>query len=258
MISNYPELFHGTRDASYVVPVGKHFESLARKWNLDYRQLDYAPYDGDDRSIAPNRHIIAELCAQSGIKGPIHTRPYLSLTAEEKRLAAWANGRIVIQSSGMGARHPMLNKQWYPEHFRQVVDHLRLDFDFIQLGSARDPSLIYTLDLRDKTTIRQAAALLYSARLYVGTVGFLMHLARAVDCPSVVIYGGREVPWQSGYVCNSNLYSTIPCAPCWRWNRREFGRKCMEDITVDDVVQAVKKLAERPREPLAVQTLVIE
>jgi len=32
----------------------------------------------------------------------------------------------------------------------------------------------------------------------------------------------------------------------------------MEDITVDDVVQAVKKLAERPREPLAVQTLVIE
>ena len=73
---------------------------------------------------------------------------------------------------------------------------------FIQIGSTADPPLQRVRDLRGATGIREAAAILYHARLYVGTVGFLMHLARAVECPSVIVFGGREAPWQSGYVCN--------------------------------------------------------
>jgi hypothetical protein len=50
----------------------------------------------------------------------------------------------------------------------------------------------------------------------------------------------------------------VPCAPCWRWNRCDFSRKCMAEIAVDDVIRAVKELAQRPRDPLAVETIDIE
>jgi len=32
-----------------------------------------------------------------------------------------------------------------------------------------------------------------------------MHLARAVDCRAVIVYGGRERPEISGYICNKIL-----------------------------------------------------
>lgn len=246
MISNFSELFDGTNDASHIVPNDGDYELFARDWRRDYRALEYAHYDGDDRSEVPQRHIIAELCARAGITGTVTVRPHLILTDAEKSSAAWAKGRIVIQSSGLAARYPMLNKQWYPERFQVVVDALRPNFDFVQLGSASDPKLENVQDLRGATSIRESAAILHNACLYVGNVGFMMHLARAVDCRGVIIFGGREAPWQSGYICNINLHTPLPCSPCWRWNRCELDRQCMKDITADDVIRAVKDLAQNP------------
>ena len=84
-----------------------------------------------------------------------------------------------------------------------------------------------------------------------------MHLARAVECPSVVIFGGRVAPHQIGYTCNLNLYSALPCAPCWRTNTCDFGRQCMKDISAVDVVTAIRQMLERPRGPLAVDVAEI-
>jgi ADP-heptose:LPS heptosyltransferase len=181
-------------------------------------------------------------------------RPYLNLTSKEKSEGAWAKDRIVIQSSGMAGRFPMRNKQWFPERFQAVVDQLRNDFEFVQLGSTSDPALENVTDLRGKTTIRQTAGILHNARLYIGIAGFPMHLARAVECPGVIVYGGREAPWQTGYSCNINLYTALSCSPCWRWNTCDIGHKCMTDISADHVVQAAKELVERPRNSLAVDT----
>ena len=149
----------------------------------------------------------------------------------------------------------MLNKQWDHARFQDVVDTLSDKFKFVQLGAPTDPPLENVKDLRGVTTVRQSAAILHNARFYVGGVGFLMHLARAVDCPSVIVYGGREAPWQSGYVCNVNVYSALPCAPCWLRNTCDFDRKCMTKITVEQIVQAAWDVLSRPRNPLRVKTV---
>lgn len=262
MISNYPEIFKGNDDATYVIAAGSQydtnsritrFQRFAKVWRRSFRLLEYAPFDSIDHSASPSRHIIAELCAGTGIGGSVSVRPYLSLSGTEKELGAWASGRIVIQSSCLDARLPMRNKQWYPERFQMVVDSLRGEFKFVQLGSERDPLLAHVRDLRGATSIRESAAILCHAQLYIGGVGFLMHLARAVDCPSVIIFGGREAPWQSGYTCNVNLYTPVPCAPCWRWNTCEFDRKCMREITADDVVRGVRTILSRPRGALELE-----
>ena len=267
IISDHQELFMDNPDPAHVRPLWARYSrdgstvSVCRRftriWGGEFIRLEYAPIAGIDRRIPPSRHIIAGMCARAGVSGLISIRPYLRLNEDEKSAAAWARDRIVIQSSGINTRHPMRNKQWYAERFQAVIDVLNEELEFIQIGSAADPPLRGVRDLRGATKIREAAAILYHARLYVGTVGFLMHLARAVECPSVIIFGGREAPWQSGYSCNCNLYSEVPCAPCWRSNTCEFDHRCMNDISVDDVVSSIRQMLSRSRNPLEVDTIDI-
>jgi hypothetical protein len=267
MISNNAELFARNDDVDYVWPAGEGYcidqsvvsayVRFSQLWKSKFHTITYAPFVGVDRNESPSRHIVADMCASAGLGGAVSVRTYLSLTEREKQVAKWAVGQIVIQSSGLGARYAMQNKQWYEDRFQDVIDALCNENRFIQLGSASDPALLNVTDLRGSTSIREAASILHNARLYVGGVGFLMHLARAVECPSVIVYGGREAPWQSGYVCNANIYSSIPCAPCWRWNTCDFDRRCMAQITVGEVVSAIQQMLNKARNPLAVETVEI-
>jgi ADP-heptose:LPS heptosyltransferase len=258
MMSEHPELFEGIGDAERVVPASEKYKKFATILHRDLPNLEYALFDMPDQDVPPRRHIIAELCSRAGITGSIALRPYMNLTTDEKFDAEWARDRIVVQSSVLGAKNPMLNKQWYPDRFQALVDRLCDEFDFVQLGSPADPALHQVKDLRGQTNIRQSAAILHNARLYVGGVGFLMHLARAVECPSVIIYGGREAPWQSGYVCNINLFTALPCSPCWRWNTCDFDRKCMRDIEPEDAIRGIRQLLTQPRTPLSVESLRVD
>lgn len=267
MISNHRELYIGNNDPADVIPLWRRYypdrstTSVGRRfarWSRGkFVRLEYAPTDTSGKRVQPSRHVITEMCARASVTGPVSIRPYLNLTEQEKLSTAWAAGCVVVQSSGMAARFPAQNKEWRPGRFQAVVDLLAPEMEFVQLGSAGDPLLSRTKDLRGATTMRESAAILYQARLFVGLEGFLMHLARAVDCPSVIVFGGRVAPSQIGYICNSNLYSSMPCAPCWRWNDCDFDRKCMTDISVADVVSAIRDMLAKPRGPLPVETAII-
>lgn len=258
MMSNHPDLFLGNPDIQHVLLVEGRSERFAHKWRLNYRYLEYAQYEpAHDRTSSPERHAIAELCLRMGLDGTVALRPYLHLSPAEAATGKWASGKVCIQSSGLAARMPMLNKQWYPERFQETVNALREKIEFIQVGSTSDPKLDGTIDCRGKLQRRETGAVLASSRLFIGTVGFLMHLARAVECPSVIVYGGREAPWQSGYGANTNLYSAEPCAPCWRINGCDFDRVCMSRITTAEVVAAIRAHLEEPRPSLPIDHVVL-
>lgn len=258
MVTHHPELFAHSPDLDRVAPGGARLERIARFGARSFHYLEYARYSvEEDRSVPPKRHILSLLCKQAGLKGKIALRPYIYLTEREKQAGKWANGCVVVQSSALGGRLPMLNKDWYPDRFQKVVEGVVLEAPVIQLGAADDPPLRGAMDLRGRTSLRQSAAILSNAQLYIGAVGFLMHLARAVDCPAVIVYGGREAPWQTGYPCNSNVFSNEPCAPCWRWNRCDFDRRCMKWIFPDQVLEAASIKLREERDPLAVAYDVI-
>jgi ADP-heptose:LPS heptosyltransferase len=258
MMSTNPGLFEENSDVDRVVPIDDRFRQYVETFRKTWQPLLYAPVDLEkDMSLPPNRHIIAELCARAGVRGEISIHPYCYLTARERETGAWADGMIAIQSSGLAGKWPMRNKQWFPERFQEIVVALKGKFKFVQLGSLSDPALDGVADLRGKTNVRQTAGVLANCRLYLGNVGFLMHLARAVECPSVIIFGGREAPWQSGYSCNINLYSAVPCAPCWFWNKCDYNRFCMDKITANEVIQSVECISSRARGPLEVDKVMV-
>jgi ADP-heptose:LPS heptosyltransferase len=128
----------------------------------------------------------------------------------------------------------------------------------VQIGSTDDPPLPVDADLRGKTTIRETAAVLAASEMFVGLEGFLIHLARAVDCPAVVVFGGRARPEIFGYGCNVNLYDDIDCAPCGLRDGCPHAMKCMTAISPERVAVAARELAQRrPARPLPAETTAI-
>jgi hypothetical protein len=254
--SRRAELYAHNADIRVVVPALARYDVLLKKlgtkviypWYTSY----HPAFDRDDPM--PEQHLISVMCQKAGITGEITLRPYLVLTEEEKQQGRVAERQIAIQSSGLDAKHSMLNKNWPLERYQEVVSALRHRYDFVQVGSRNDPPLDGALDLRGKTSLRGTAAVLHRSLAFVGQVGFLMHLARSVDCRSVIVYGGRETPAQSGYPCNENLYSPVSCSPCWRLNTCPYERVCLQQIGVEDVVEALEAQVARVGTPLAVHT----
>jgi hypothetical protein len=92
------DLFLGSEDVKCVFPAGstldfcrpplatyRHFVRLS---GGECKRVEYAAFDGVDRSLAPSRHIIAEMSASAGITCAVAIRPYLTSTDAEKDAAA--------------------------------------------------------------------------------------------------------------------------------------------------------------------------
>ena len=72
-----------------------------------------------------------------------------------------------------------------------------------------------------------------------------MHVAHALNTKSIIIYGGRETPENSGYEKkNINLINPIECSPCWIHTTEgeicPYNNKCLKEITPETVLAKVK------------------
>jgi len=138
------------------------------------------------------------------------------------------------------------NKDWPHEYWNVVVEEVSRMGTAIEIGSVASesapPSGSY-LDLRQKTSLEQLAALISIADLYIGPVSGPMHIAAAMATPAVVIYGGFESPvGLRGYRNQISLYSPLSCAPCWRKEECPYGRKCLTMIEPSQVLEAAREL----------------
>jgi ADP-heptose:LPS heptosyltransferase len=247
VMSQRPELFGHNPDVAAVVPVDPRFLALARRCGATIVEPCYTVADAHMNLLPPPAHIITCLMATAGITGPITLHPSLNLTAAEKTAAAEWAGVIVLQPTVRSAARPTELKEWWPERWQLVVDALRSRHRIVQVGGAADPLLNGVEDQRGKRNLRQLAAMLFQARLFVGLESGLMHLARAVDCPAVIVYGGRTHPHQTGYAAFTNLFTSPMCAPCWRYNGCEFDRICMSALTPETVLAALQRVLSVPR-----------
>jgi len=236
--SKHGELYKGNPDIDIVSASSERKAFLRKK--LPKNNIISPRYWFDEDSH-PSNHILKILCKQAGVSGEIELRTYIHLARNElDQVPHSMRAGVAIQSQGKLSWWG-INKNWYPNRFQEVVDNLKSRFPIIQLGTYSDPFLSGCIDMRDKTSLRSAAAILYWSRCFVGQVGGLMHLARAVDTRSVIVYGGFEKPWQSGYDVNINISSSVDCSPCWKIQEC-LPRKCMDNISSQVVIEAAEKI----------------
>ena len=258
VVTRCSELFAGNPDIAGTLPRTPRFVRLLGLLGVRVLSPSFSlgsPSETGRR--VSDVHMLTQAAASIGLPPPHDPRPWLRLSPEEMARGARARGCILVQSSISEPGLAKPNKEWFPDRARAAAQRLVAQGHRVaQIGLPTDAALGVGEDFRDTRSPREVAALLGNARLFVGLVGFLMHAARAVECPSVILFGGREAPWVSGYPANENLFTSLPCSPCWEWSRCDFDRECMRRITAEDVCAAVDRLLARtsPRADLPVST----
>ena len=247
---SHPELFRGnpgawiipTRSQKIAHQIGRLLLNLRIIESMTY--MGYQPEESAGGMKPMNSHIFEVLSDRVGLKNA-PKKPEIFLTTKEKKRCALPTGaKPWIASHSSGVTEMTENKNWYPERFMEVSKKLRNTCRIVQLGRASDPLLEVDLDLRGKIQPRAAAAVLASCSRLVCQVGYLMHAAAAVGTHAVVIYGGFEAPWESGYEQNINLFTKLPCSPCWLREPCPYDKECMKQITVDEILSAVWKIVK--------------
>ncbi len=100
----------------------------------------------------------------------------------------------------------------------------------------------------DNTSIRETSALIKRCRLFVSADSGLMHIAASFGVPCVAIFGPTNPEWVYPYGTKYMIVrKDLPCSPCFYYSQRplrcKFGDfRCIESISVDDVLEATEKL----------------
>lgn len=187
-----------------------------RHWYLEIRQ-----------SKNPHKHLLTESLEKLGLSSKIQ-KPHYVVTEEEreiatKRLSAFKKPLVAINTSSKESC-----KNWLPEYWIELLTSLNGAFTVIQLGDENELEFENSIRLAGKLNLRESISVLEKCSLFIGGVSFLMHAAASVGVKSVIIYGGRETPSNSGYSQNVNLFEKMECGPCWI--HEEDGEFCLNEM----------------------------
>jgi heptosyltransferase-2 len=155
--------------------------------------------------------------------------------------------------------HPGANwahKRWPPERFAAVGDRLSASHGarIAVTGGPDDRGLAEAIRtamtqpaavLAGRTSVRQLAACLTQARLFISNDTGILHIAAALGRPLVGLYGPTSPAWcgplgEPGRIRIVHHAESCPTIPCYE--EVHEGYPGMESITVDEVCEAATQL----------------
>ena len=202
--------------------------------------LEYVPYK-ELQGASCKKHFIDFFyeCLPITIKNRVY-KPEIYLTDEEKnfrfdRMQKLKRPLVAISPYG-GATTKIPNKFYPVEKWPAIVTGLvNAGFTVIQFGVKKEgPVLPGAVDFRNLGYRKTAGILQHCDSLITHPSGF-MHLATALDVPSITLFGGTEDPIVGGYKENPNMTVDLDCAPCWLPQPCD-NPKCKELLSPDKIV----------------------
>lgn len=149
-------------------------------------------------------------------------------------------------------------KRWFPERFAAVADKIAEAFNcqIILLGGKSDwnaaeevRNLAKTslLNLAGKTNLKEAVYLISQCRLFISNDSGLMHIAGALNVPTIAIFGSTN-PQTTSPAGNSSIVvrKAVPCSPCLK-KICPTDFRCMELISVEDVWQVAQEILRKDK-----------
>ena len=162
-------------------------------------------------------------------------------------------GEELLQGERLIAINPMARwktKLWKPDRFAVVADRLQreLSCQIIFTGSREDRSTLdrivgmmegHAINLAGRTNLKELAYLYSKCRLMISTDTGPMHIAAAMGCPVVALFG-PTAPWRTGPYGDGHrvVMGDVDCSPCFK--KRCNHLSCMNNITVEKVFDTVK------------------
>ncbi|HNY51010.1 MAG TPA: lipopolysaccharide heptosyltransferase II [Smithella sp.] len=150
-------------------------------------------------------------------------------------------------------------KKWFPERFAAVAGRLSEKFSaqVILMGGKADAETAREvqrlagkefINLCGMTSVREAVYLISQCRLFISNDSGLMHVAGALNVPTVAIFGSTNPVTTAPAGRKSVIvHHEVPCSPCLK-KECPSDFRCMELISVEDVLKAASKLLEEKHE----------
>ncbi|MFL6229516.1 MAG: glycosyltransferase family 9 protein [Pyrinomonadaceae bacterium] len=191
---------------------------------------------------------------------PVSDRPRARLAVNDESAARVAQ-RLV--GAGIGHEQPFAlfhpaaafdSKTWDAANFARVAEHLSargitsvavVGKDETRIACAFTAQARTTVVAFDDLTLPEVTALAARASLFIGNDSGIAHIASAVSCPAVVVFGSSNVahwrPWSDAP--SEIVREEMPCAPCPGYTCAEFGEaQCIRRVSVARVVEAVERV----------------
>lgn len=215
--------------------------------------------------------MVAFYSALSGESGFDDDRPRLQINAIDISATLDVLG---LQRSGYVVFAPGAEfgpaKRWPAAHFAELA--ARLNLPVVLLGSGKEAALCDNIaapinavqagkcfNLAGKTSLPQALALIAASHATVSNDSGLMHVAAALGVPQVAVFGSSSplhtpplndkaaVIWlQSDPVYQPPL----DCAPCFERECPLGHTRCLNDISAERVLQALKAMVSSEQQTL--------
>src|SRR5712671_3215641 len=238
-------------------PTSLAYSWLARGPRIGAPQYQYNwAYSGLVPSVEPHMHCVdatmSALCwlgLQRTSEAP--SLRYTSHPREAERMATVFRNReyIVIHPGAL-----QVTKRWEPHRFAQLARTLEADGLTIAFtGGPGEDSVVAEVahDVPGATillglTIPELAELIRGARLYIGNDSGPMHLASAVDTPTVAVWGSSDSRrWRPWKVEHRVVQNPFECNPCPGYRCLVAATPlCIESVSVEQVNAAVSELLD--------------
>jgi len=206
------------------------------------------PVDANEHAVDRYLRVARALgCNVKGWTGRI------SVGREETRFVDALVSDLGLKGRRLVAVNPMARwptKLWDPSAFAALVDRVAEEFQTVVVltGGKADRPVLETIrrsavsrphNLSGRTSLKQLAALYHRCDLLVSTDTGPMHVAAAVGCPVVALFG-PTAPWRTGPYGKGHRVVRVPmtCSPCFRKTCDHM--RCMQAITPDLVLSAVR------------------
>jgi ADP-heptose:LPS heptosyltransferase len=196
------------------------------------------------------KHLLSYFADELGLSAIMKGIPALTVRRPKRPSFAPEFSYMTMQVTAGWSKY----KQWSLDNWTKVCDQL--------------PQGVVVIDKTTEHTLQESIALFANARMHIGIDSFCNHLTNYYwtddtggrRVPGLILWGSTQ-PSAAGYPHNVNLYKNPKCGPCFKEDPKisrmprgpcispprptyedNTPHQCMADISVDEVVEAVRKL----------------
>ena len=221
------------------------------------RLLNYGVKD-DKEKMSPLKHQF-RILNKLGIELKDHSLEMWMAPEDQKYIddflgSEWLSAKQKLIGINISASPRWQSKSYPQENLLRLCQELsKLDVRVVLTGSKQDCVFtdelvkklgnVKVINACGKTTINQLACLISRCSVYISADSAPLHVASSQNVPFVALFGPTEAsrhlpPAQEGKFVL--IQKELSCAPCYKPKCKT--KKCMETITPQEIVEAVKKL----------------
>ncbi len=217
-----------------------------------------AKYPDDEHEIWRNLHLVTLLTRMPTYPSP--TQLEFPLFAEdyaeaERLLRLFAQGNKRLIGLHPGARPPA--RRWPAEYFARVADTLAQQFDaaIVLTGGPGEEQTVQAvidamhvpaLSLAGKTSLGSLAALMKHFELFISNDTGPSHIACAVDCPSITLFGPADVRRWAPLDRERHpiVRHPVECSPCRYWEC-PIDHRCLRWLSPERVLAKAESMMQK-------------